>query len=368
MSLSVKVYGAGSIGNHLAHASRSLNWNVDVVDIDPKALERMKYKIYPMRYKKWDKKIGLFKLGEEKKNNYDIIIIGTPPESHLKLALNALNESPKAILVEKPLSEPNLKKIQSFKESIKDKNTQVFIGYDHVVSSSINQFLRHIKEVPASEVETLDVEFREHWGGIFDAHFWLDGPKDSYLGFTKMGGGALLEHSHAINLWQTISDELGYGKIREVSAKLHYFKDNQLEYDKISFLNVKSNNGLVGRIIQDVVTFPTRKIARVQCKNDFFEWKCGHTPESDCYKHGKFKSGEKTFEFKKKRPDDFINELKYIYDKIIKNKQNFRIDVDRGIETMKVIEAAIFSDKYNKTVYIDHKETNFQKCLSFEAK
>ena len=44
MSLHVKVYGAGSIGNHLAHASRSLNWNVDVVDIDEDALVRMKEK------------------------------------------------------------------------------------------------------------------------------------------------------------------------------------------------------------------------------------------------------------------------------------------------------------------------------------
>ena len=51
MSLHVKVYGAGSIGNHLAHASRSLNWNVDVVDIDEDALVRMKENIYPMRYK-----------------------------------------------------------------------------------------------------------------------------------------------------------------------------------------------------------------------------------------------------------------------------------------------------------------------------
>ena len=67
MSLHVKVYGAGSIGNHLAHASRSLNWNVDVVDIDEDALVRMKENIYPMRYKKWDETIGLFKLGKEKR-------------------------------------------------------------------------------------------------------------------------------------------------------------------------------------------------------------------------------------------------------------------------------------------------------------
>ena len=51
-----------------------------------------------------------------------------------------------------------------------------------------------------------------------------------------------------------------------MSAKLDYFKDNELEYDKVSLLNVRSERGLIGRIVQDVVTFPTRKIARVQCK------------------------------------------------------------------------------------------------------
>ena len=30
----VKIYGAGSIGNHLANASRKLNWEVDIYDIN----------------------------------------------------------------------------------------------------------------------------------------------------------------------------------------------------------------------------------------------------------------------------------------------------------------------------------------------
>ena len=63
-----------------------------------------------------DQKKRVLKLGEEKKKNYDIIIIGTPPTSHLQLALSAIEESPKAILVEKPLSEPNLQNIQAFSE------------------------------------------------------------------------------------------------------------------------------------------------------------------------------------------------------------------------------------------------------------
>ena len=40
------------------------------------------------------------------------------------------------------------------------------------------------------KLQTLDVEFREYWGGIFEAHPWLNGPQDSYLGFWKRGGGA----------------------------------------------------------------------------------------------------------------------------------------------------------------------------------
>ena len=43
----VKIYGAGSIGNHLANASRTLGWSVDIVDVDGNALNRTKKEIYP---------------------------------------------------------------------------------------------------------------------------------------------------------------------------------------------------------------------------------------------------------------------------------------------------------------------------------
>ena len=45
--MKVKIIGAGSIGNHLAHASRSLGWQVDICDIDSRALVRTKEMIYP---------------------------------------------------------------------------------------------------------------------------------------------------------------------------------------------------------------------------------------------------------------------------------------------------------------------------------
>ena len=44
--MKVKIFGAGSIGNHLAYACRSQNLDVTIFDIDDEALVRTKNKIY----------------------------------------------------------------------------------------------------------------------------------------------------------------------------------------------------------------------------------------------------------------------------------------------------------------------------------
>ena len=42
-------------------------------------------------------------------------------------------------------------------------------------------------------------------GVVFAAHPWLSGPWETYLGYTERGG-ALAEHSHALNLWQYLAE------------------------------------------------------------------------------------------------------------------------------------------------------------------
>ena len=201
--IKVKILGAGSIGNHLAHAARTMGWEVHLCDISQDALDRTKNLIYPSRYKKWDEKIKLFKNKQAPKGIYDIIFIGTPPDSHLALALDAIKEKPKAICVEKPISGLDISKIDKLFYEQKKKKIQGFVGYDHVVGKSAiyaSKFLE--KNFTLDNIDYIEVEIKEHWKGIFDAHPWLDGPKDSYLGNFYRGGGACAEHSHGINMWQ----------------------------------------------------------------------------------------------------------------------------------------------------------------------
>ena len=118
---SVKIYGAGSIGNHYAYAFRKKSWHIKVFDTDIEALKRMKNQLYPSRYGQWDPAIKLMK--QDDNEYYDLIIIGTPPDTHLKIANKILKNSPPKVLhIEKPFCTPDLKNLDKFIKYLK-KNT-----------------------------------------------------------------------------------------------------------------------------------------------------------------------------------------------------------------------------------------------------
>lgn len=350
----VKIYGAGSIGNHLAHAARHLGWDVVMCDIDPAALNRTKVNIYPERYGQWDEEIQLTSYSNAPTGGFDLIIIGTPPDTHMELAIMALQENPTALLIEKPLCTPNLagaNEVYMLSESL---GIPVFTGYNHVVGYAARFLSELCQSLIAKETTTVDVEFREHWGGIFNAHPWLDGPNDTYLGFSDLGGGATGEHSHAINFWQFLSYLIGAGRIVEVQATMNFVSSNGADYDDLSVLTFKTETGLLGRCVQDVITRPARKFARIQFPDKFIEWHCNAEPGLDIVKYSD--EGQKTQieNFKKTRPIDFICELEHIQSVVNDRKLSSPLSLKRGLETMLVVAAAYNSAKSGNTVKIDY--------------
>jgi len=363
--MKVKIYGAGSIGNHLAQASRRMGWSVDICDIDAEALERTKNDIYPSRYGEWDNEIGLYSCEEIPKSGYDFIIIGTPPDSHMELARSAVKEGAKVVLVEKPLCAPDLQGAQELFDEAKAANCTVFVGYDHAISKSAIKVSNLLKKDEVGAVQTLDVEFREYWGGIFNAHPWLDGPADTYLGYWKKGGGACGEHSHAINLWQSFAQQTDIGRIIEVSANMEYVQDGTVDYDSICLLQVRTEKGIIGRVVQDVVTQPTRKWARAQCSRGYVEWFCGNKPGTDTVILESNDGEKTTTEITKTRPDDFYQEMQHI-DSVLKQdkKDNSPISLERGLDTMLVISAAHMSEKNKCPVAIDYNKGYLLEALT----
>ena len=352
----VKVFGAGSIGNHLANASRTLGWDVDLCDVDEAALARTKNEIYPGRYGKWDESIRLIKNKDAPKGGYDLIFIGTPPDSHIALALEAVEEKPKAVLVEKPFCTPDLAGAQELHDLARNLNVPVFTGYDHVVGKASEKFSKLVTQAAFGPVETLDVEFREFWGGIFAAHPWLSGPSDTYLGFWKRGGGACGEHSHATNLWQHFAHAAGAGRVVEVTANMEFVSDGKFDYDKLCLLTLRTENGLLGRVVQDVVTAAPRKWARLQGKNGYIEWQCAYRPGTDAVFEGTGAGQTTEFLVTKTRPDDFIQELRHLEDSLKSDPWASPLSITRGLDTMLVVAAAHKSVAEKRTIRIDYSQ------------
>lgn len=341
--MKVKVIGAGSIGNHLTQAARRMGWDVTVVDQDPKALERMRTDIYPTRYGSWDEEIAQYVAGEEPKGIYDIIMIGTPPHVRMKIALEALKEKPRLVFLEKPLSFPFDSNLKKFQQALKrQKKTIALVGYDHAVAQSIERVVELLAKKTIGEPLTIDVEFREHWQGIFKAHPWLSGPQDSYLGYWKKGGGASGEHSHALHLWQYLARAAGIGSWKKVGSLLKVEKKGKTEYDSLAAFSFETEKGKTGRVIQDVVTLPTRKWARIQGESGFIEWVCNGHPSGDIVRFGDGEGSVKEEIFEKKRPDDFYAEMLHIKDVLDRKVKavNSPLSFESGVAVMRVLEVA----------------------------
>jgi predicted dehydrogenase len=360
----VKVIGAGSIGNHLSNAARQLGWSVDLCDADDAALERTRTQIYPGRYAAWDDGIRLFKAADAPTGEYDLICVGTPPDSHIFLGLAALAEKPQAVLIEKPLCTPNLEGAQKLYDLSRDLGVAVFAGYDHVVGKATEQASAILIEDLLGAVSTIDMEFREYWGGIFNAHPWLDGPQDSYLGYSKRGGGASGEHSHAANLWQHFAHACGGGRIVDVAATLDFVRDGTVDYDRLCLANVTTQSGLTGRIVQDVITQPPRKWARIQGDQGFVEWHCGFKPGCDSVVHQFGETELSTTHIEKTRPQDFIRELQHIEHALTSDSQPVHIGIERGLDTMLVIAAIHLSHHERRSVRIDYAKGYTLDALS----
>jgi len=354
----VKIYGAGSIGNHLAHASRTMGWDVLMCDLDESALLRTKSEIYPQRYGKWDEAIKLSTVKDAPKEGFDVIFIGTPPHTHVSLALDVLrNEKPHVLVVEKPLCTPSLEGAQELYEASKGPSI-VLTGYNHTLCKNTKTAEEFLGRNEIGRIRTIHAAVQEHWGGIFKAHPWLRGPQDTYCGYSAKGGGATGEHSHGINIWQHFANKLNLGKITEVTATMDTVQDGTVDYDRIANIAVRTDKGFYGTIVQDVVTFPTLKYLRIQGEEGSVEWAVRSDPDHDSVTYHNQGLGPHTFRIPQKRTDDFLCEVQHI-DKLLKGqltRHDSPIFIERGLDTMLVIAAAYLSNKHKQTMRIDYSK------------
>lgn len=342
MNKKIKIYGAGSIGNHLAYSSLFLKNSVEVVDKDPLALRRMKYEIYPSRYKRWNNKIKLTELKYDNNFSHDYYFIGTPPDTRIKLLKKILkyNHKPKAILIEKPISVAKSKNIKDLKKVLNkliSKKIKIYCGYNHSVSKSFTYFLNEISKRKKDKILSIESNWNETTDGILSAHSWLKNIYASYLGSYIHGGGSIHEHSHGLHLFLFI---LNFLKLNQGSnyKKLQFYKSsNNYKHDYLTNLQFIGKNNIVYKINTDFYTSPSQKNIKIQYKNFRLEIHFSTINNQDEI-HFYYDNKISRKIFKKTRKEDFTFEIKHILD-IKTNKQylNSPLNYKNGLNVVEFI-------------------------------
>lgn len=340
MRKKILIIGAGSIGNHMTNACLKIGYEVFITDKSDKALTFMKKNLFPKRYGYWDKKninqIYFNDLNNLRSLFFDLIIIGTPPNSHYKLAeLCEKKFKFSNMLIEKPIcsyKEDQAKFLKYYKKNKK----RVFCGYNHSISPGIKKLVELSKK-NKNNLNFIEVKWKEGWSGILNAHYWLKDEFSSYLGDIKMGGGALQEHSHGLHLSIYLLKKLISENYKITHFKSHFKNKKQKKYDFYNILNFESKKKKLALEI-DLLEPNSLKQITISFENMTLRWICNYEKNLDIlriYKNNK----SKTYNFKKTRESEFINEIKHISS--IKNFNEYKkspINIQMGVKTMDVIK------------------------------
>jgi hypothetical protein len=339
----VLIFGSGSIGNHFTNACRKLNLSVSVTDISFSALLRMKDKIYPFRYSKWDNMISLINYNEvfKLKEKFDLIIIGTPPATHYKLVLKIFDKLTfKKLLVEKPFATYR-SRLDKKKLKLLSNKKKIFVGYNHSVSESFLYYQDIIRKIKKKDILKIDVSWREGWKGILNAHFWNKDEFSSYLGNLSQGGGSIHEHSHGIHFLVCLSEILNFKLSNElINFKFFKKKNKEIFYDNYVNVNWKNDDFIIN-YISDLISEPADKFICIYTLKKKYELIFNYKKTCDFVKITDLNSNlMKLKYFKKTRSTDFLNEIKHIMS--INNNQKYKnsfINLEKGLETQSLINS-----------------------------
>jgi predicted dehydrogenase len=361
----VAVIGAGSVGNHLSFSARKAKAEVTVFDIFEDSLERMKTITFPNRYGEFDKNIKLKNIDKISNDVFDIVFVGTPPDSHNDLLKLALEHANKLVILEKPITIPNKRFIKDMAEVLRKSKVPVLVGYNHRVgrNTCIAKELLEINEV--GKITKLESYVIESWNGILAAHPWLEKPTDSYLGFSELGGGAAFEHSHGLDLWRHYAEFLKLGDVIEVNAEAT-FSDSSKTCDLSIAMKLQTENGFEGTCVQSVEDMEPRKEVLVGGQYGNLVSKVGGGNFPDYVKWDSTIDDKISVEcnIAKTRYDDFDREISYISqilnpDKIDKNL--IILDALSGLKTALIASAALHSARVEKPISVDTNSLDYEE-------
>lgn len=326
----ILVIGGGSIGIHLARAWSKIGAAITIVDNDPEALSRLP-EIWLNRYGSTvPTNVRQMLVDHNHQQDFDLVAIGTPPETHVDLVRLCLDSYENALIqIQKPVCGPDIEDLKALFAMTRPKESsslRLIGGFNHRCSTAFQMLLSKCLDEPKADLLGLDVTWHEPWDGILAAHPWLQGPESSYLGFTQRGGGASFEHSHGVDLLFVLADRLGALPLTDIHVKFDLRSPNA---DETANYFCSGKEGQPLSASQSIAGGNTEKRVAISFREISFSLEFG----TDCDTLFAERDGQTVSKttVPKSREEDFDAEVRFIRRALDKNDRESHLDVGKGL-------------------------------------
>ena len=328
----ILVVGAGSVGKR--HMKNLVSLGADVSAVDPRndrLVEAAEEITLQSSFETINKAL---KSGEK----FDGVVVGSPTKYHVEQC-EAVIKAGVSVLLEKPVS-ITLKEAEHLKKVLeKNPKSKLLLGYTYRWWPPLLEFKKLIKSKKVGKIRYIEFMMGAH---LADWHPW-EKYQEFFMSSKKLGGGALLDESHFIDLliWM-------FGMPKSLFARVDKISSLEIETDDNVDILIEYNDGLRANIHLDLYRRPHERYIRAIGDDGSIEWSI----EPNCVKIGT-KEGQvwKTNNFSSSRNDMFVNVAKEFL-AIIDGSLDPSCTIDDGVKVMKLIEASRESSKKDKIIKI----------------
>ncbi len=262
-------------------------------------------------------------------------VIASPPSLHVEQTL-ACQRLGLPILLEKPVS-PALDQALHLFKAYQSSTTPLLLGYTWRWWQPLQQVRRMLADGVVGNLRHVRFVLSAH---LADWHPW-ESYQDFFMAHKHLGGGALLDESHWIDLMLWF-----FGMPTSLYAKIDKLSDLEIDTDDNVDMVVTYNNGLVVTLHLDLFGRPHQKQIEFTGEKGTLRWT--ETP-NEIAVSSDMAGGWKVVPFTCERNDMFLSLAREFLD-VASGKTIPSCCLEDGIRVLQIVEAARASNQAGTTV------------------
>ena len=253
-------------------------------------------------------------------------VVCTPPDSHLTIAELAAQRGAH-LMVEKPLAQ-SVDGLEELLRACDAKGLRVLTAYNWRFWPPMLLVEQMLKEKRIGDVLAARTEYAYH----LSAHRYPGRDyRQFYMADAKLGGGCLLDESHAIDYMRWL-----VGEVTEVSAVVERVSSLEISTDDIADLTVRFAGGAVGNIHMNLFAWNMHSHFELMGEDGVIQWR---RFENEVRAFDPKAGRWEIYPFTCQLNDMYVEEARHFV-ACVRGEAAPRCDGWDGLRTMRVIEAA----------------------------